>query len=1148
MRSITFWAFASVVLVLATQMPGLPQTITASLEGVVKDPTGATIAGAQVQMTNTATNIATRLTTDSMGRFLAPSLPPGPYAVTVEAPGFKKAERSRIVLEVNQAARLDFTMELGTATETVNVSGTAPLLESSSSTMGQVVNTRSIVDLPLNERNSWSLVFLAPGVSGGTGDKYNNVNFSIDGGRPGSSALMVDGIASATPLTNPIQGFTIFPEVDTVQEFKVETDNYSAEFGRSGSGVINLVYKSGTNQLHGSAFDFLRNSDMDANGFFSNRNGVPLPSFKRNQFGGAISGPVYVPKLYNGRNRTFFLFGYEGLREASAASLTTTVPTALERAGDFSQLRAANGSPVVIYDPATTTPSGSGFMRQPFPGNAIPASRFDPVAANVMKFFPLPNQPGNLITGANNYYIAATSPESIDNYDAKIDENVNDRHRFFVRFSRRLDDQVPPNYFPAEIRVADGGTEILDTFVNAALDYTYTLSPTFLINVRYGFGRAAEDRIPVSLGFDPTQLGMPAYMRSADAIMFPGFAAAGYQTLGNGGTSNWGVAGYDTHSFLIDAMKVAHAHLIKFGFDWRVMQANIAQEAYVDGTFSFDRTFTQGPNPNQASATAGDAIASLLLGTGSGQLNKGGAVATQSEYYSAYMADDWKVSTRLTLNLGFRYGIDVPLTERYNQMDMFDPNVASPLAGPAGLPGLKGGLVFAGAGGYGRRLAPTDLKGWDPRFGFAYQLAKHSVMRGGFGVFHAPSSLAASGAEGRDGFQSVTLFVSAANGVTPANYVSNPFPGGLLPITGNSRGLLTSVGTNIMDGLLGVNRVPYTENWNFNLQQQLPGAVLLQAGYVGNRGVQLSYQGVNLDQLRPEQLSPQLQQQVANPFFGLIPSGPLSTATVPYSYLAAPFPQYTMIAMQYTPGATSIYNSVQLKAEKQFGSGFTFLASYTGQKLIDDYSITAVVGANAAIQNRYNLRGERAVSSIDVSQLLTLSYVYELPVGKGKRFGRGWNRAANAALGNWQINGITSFATGLPLVVTTQNTSGSGSAVLRPNNNGQSAKLSGSLETRLNEYFNTSVFSQPAPFTFGNTGRTLPDVRAPGLKNFDLSLFKNLPLAERFSLQIRAEAFNALNTPRFGAPNTSLNSAQFGVISTQANSPRQLQFALKLLF
>jgi hypothetical protein len=1148
--------FAYVLLLLCVlPVPLFAQTITASLEGTVRDPSGAVITGAQVQVMNSATNVVTRVATDSAGRFLALSLAPGPYHVAVEAAGFKKLEQSGLVLQVNQSARVDWIMELGALAEAVEVTGRAPLLDASTSSVGQVVENRSIVNLPLNARNSYSLVFLTPGMIGSVGFGYNNVNISMNGGRPGSNAIMVDGIASTTPTANPIQGYTIFPSVDGVQEFKVQSSNYSAEFGRSGGGIINLIYKSGTNEFHGSAFEFLRNSRLDANGFFANRASTPLASFKRDQYGASVGGPVILPRLYNGRNRTFFFFDYEGLWQKSASTLLTTVPTALQRAGDFSETRNAAGARVLIYDPVTTAPSGTGFVRTPFPGNVIPAARFDAVAKNVVPYYAKPNQAGNPNTGINNFFLSGAAPVESRQFDAKVDQNVNDRNRFFVRVSRRTMNTGLAQYaYPAEIALAQGGTATNNAFFNGAANYTHNLSPTFLIEARYGFGRSALKTAPLSLGFSPVQLGMPKYMEQVPYLMFPAFGPSGYQTLGNGGGAQRGVAAFETHSMALNNMKVFAKHLVKFGFDWRVMRANNVASPDIDGRFVFDRSFTQGPNPNQASATAGDAMASFLLGLGTGSLTLYGKnSATQSPYYAWYLADDWKISRRLTLNIGLRYGLDVPYTERYNRVNIFDPYVASPLAGPAGLPGLKGGLVFLGTGGVGRRPIATDRNGWEPRFGFAYQLAKDTVLRGGYGIFHPPSLFAAGSTIGQTGYSSVTQFVSAADGITPATYLRDPFPGGLVPVPGSAQGLLTGIGTSISAQLGGDNVLAYTQNWTFNIQRQLPGSVVIEAGYVGSRGVHLNESNgtaYNLDQLTPAQmaLGSQLQRQVANPFFGLITTGPLAARTVPYSSLVAPFPQFTDIEPAFNSGASSTYHSFQLKVDRRFGSGLTLLLSYTFDKLIDDYSITANVGANAGIQNIYDRRADRAVSANDVSQILVLSYVYQLPVGKGKRFGNGWNGILDTFLGGWQLNGIGTFQTGQPLALTTQNTSGSGSNVLRPNNNGTSAALSGPVESRLNRYFNTSVFSQPAAFTFGNTGRTLPDVRGPGIRNLDFSLFKNFRLIERLSLQFRAEAFNFLNTPRFGTPNTNWSAAQFGVISTQVNDPRQLQFGLKLLF
>lgn len=1131
------------------------QTITASLEGTISDPAGAAIPSAKVQIINRSTNIGTAVETAADGRFIAPSLRPGgPYSMIVEAAGFKRFERSGIELQVNQAARIDIAMEIGALTETVEVTGQAPLLESTSAAVGQVIGNRSIVNLPLNQRNPYALVFLSPGVTGGVGFQFNEANISVNGGRPGSNEILADGIPSSPPLVNPIQGYTVFPSVDAVQEFKVQTNSYAAEFGRSGGGIINLIYKSGTNDYHGSLFEFLRNSKLDANNFFANSRGIDLASFKRNQFGGSVGGPVRLPKLYNGKDKTFFFFTYEGLRERSATNLLTTVPTAQQRSGDFSQTRNAAGNAILIYDPLTTVPSGSGFVRQPFPGNVIPSPRIDPVARNVVKYYPLPNGPGAVNSGINNFAAAGAAPTDQNQVDVKMDENLNDRNRFFVRFSHRKLDIRPPDYFPEDIRIAEGNMFQPQISNNAAFDYTYNVRPTFLTDFRYGFGRMLLKFRARSFGFDPTQLGLPAYIRdNADRIMFPGFSPQGYYALGNGGPQFRDNA-FETHSWSLNNTKVMTGHLLKFGFEARMIRVNMTAVAAPCGTFSFTRNLTQGPDPNRATAVAGDGIASFLLGLGSGTVTKGFKdVATQSTYWAGYLGDDWKVTGRLTFNLGVRYEVDVPRTERYNRINVFDPTVASPLAGPTGIANLRGGLEFVGVDGRSRQQFPTDRNNWAPRFGFAYEAAKSTVVRGGFGIFYAPSYRVAGGTIGNFGYRSDSQYVGTLDGVTPNDYLSNPFPSGLVPIPGNSEGLLTGIGSSVSATLRNDSVVPYTENWSLNIQRQFRGNLLVEVGYIGSRGIHLTKSGednYNLNQLTPEQLAlgTRLQQRVANPFFGLISSGPLSGATVPYSYLLQPFPQFTTVNELYGSGAASNYHSFQMRVEKRFSRGLSFLAAYTAAKQIDDYSIISNVGRNALQQDIYDRAADRSVSANDIAQRLVISYVFELPFGRGHAIGSNWGWLANTLAGGWQANGIATFQSGMPLAITTQNTSNSGSNSLRPNNDGRSARLSGAVHDRLNRYFDTSVFSQPAPFTFGNAGRVLPDVRGPGVSNFDLSVFKNFAITERISLQFRAESFNLMNTPQFDFPNQNLNAVQFGVISAQANSPRQTQFGLKLLF
>ncbi len=1144
-----------VVGLLAVCLTLIGQTITASLEGTASDPTGALIPGAKIQIRNTATGVVTNLQSGTDGRFVAVSLPAGNYSVTAEAAGFKRTERTGIVLEVNQKAVVDITLEVGAVNETVEITSQAPLLDAASSAVGQVVDNKSIVNLPMNQRNPYSLVFLTPGVTGSVNAEFNQANISINGGRPGSNEILVDGIPSAPPLVNPIQGYTVYPSVDAVQEFRVQTDSYSAEFGRSGGGIINLIYKSGTNDLHGSVYEFLRNSKLDSNNFFSNRNGIPLSSFKRSQFGVSAGGPVEIPKLYHGRNKTFFFADYEGLRQRSLTTLSNTVPTALQRAGDFSQTLDAAGKPVTIYDPLTTQHSGSGFIRQAFPGNIIPSNRFDPVGRNVMKYYPLPNGPGAANSGANNFNVAGASIYNANQFDIKVDENINDNNRFFTRYSHRKLDFPAPNLLPGNLAPYDGALNQPQIVNNGAFDYTHNLTPTFLMDFRYGFGRSLLLFTPHSDGFDPTTLGFPSYIdANSERLMFPGIAPSNYLSLGASGSSFRHNA-FETHNLSMNNTKVLTRHVLKFGFETRLVRVNNSEAGNSVGAYNFSRGFTQGPDPNRASVDAGDAIASLLLGLGSGgtftKCFK--CVSTQSTYWAGYFGDDWKVSGKLTLNLGLRYELETPRTERYNRLNVFDPNVASPLAGPAGLPNLQGGLVFAGVNGNSRRQFPVDANNFAPRFGFAYQATTNTVLRGGFGIFYAPSLRAAGGSVGNFGWRSDTPYIGTADGVTPLNYLSNPFPSGFAPVLGSSQGLLTGIGSSIAASIIGDSVTPYSENWSFGVQRQLPGNVLLDASYVGSHGVHLNVTGegdVSLNQLTAAQiaLGTQLQQQVANPFYGLISISPLNAKTIPYSFLLRPYPQFTTVYDMYQTGGISNYHSLQVKVEKRFSSGLSLLASYTDAKLIDDYSIISNVGRQAGLQDIYDRHADRGVSANDISQRFVMSYVYALPFGRGMKFGGGWNRAVDAVLGGWQMNGILTLQTGMPLALSAANTSNAGNPSERPNTNGQYAGLSGPVVDRLDRYFDTSAFSQPAPFTFGNVGRTISNIRGPGTRGMDFSLFKNFKLVEKVSLQFRAEAFNLTNTPVFGFPNQAVNSAAFGTITGQANAPRQLQFALKLLF
>ena len=1136
---------------LMASAPAWPQRITASLDGLVRDPSQAVVPGAAVRVTNANTGVVFRTTTDQDGRFQAPSLQPGPYGVAIEAKGFKRLERSGIVLNVDQTAELDFTLELGATSESVQITGEAPLLDAVSSELGQVVDNQSIVNLPLNQRNPLGLIMLAPNVSGSVGTTMTGLQFNVDGGRSGTTDVLLDGVSSSPP-TDSYNALAIFPSVDAVQEFKVQLNNYSAEFGLTGGGVINLIYKSGSNAFHGSAYEFLRNSVMDANNFFTNKAGQPLASFKRSQFGFSLGGPVILPH-FNGRNKTFFFVDYEGLRQRSAANLLTSVPTAAERTGNFSQIKTNGGSPITIYNPYSTTLISGVYTRTPFAGNIIPPSMINPVAANVAAYWPLANLPGGGGGQISNYATSSAAPYDIDQFDVKLDEIVSDRHRFSLRFSERDPTQSPAIFLPQAIAIAQNAVTNTSNAKSAAFNYTFSKSPTDLIEFRYGISDVLWANSILSNGFDPTQLGFPSYIRAnANALGFPGFEFTNYYSIGVGSQLGQGVLGMMTQTWGLSNTKILSSHTLKFGAEVRALTNDTNQLGRSTGDYSFATTLTQGPNALAASSTAGDDFATFLLGLPGGTLTHNFKIIdTVSQYVGGYFQDDWKVTNRLTLNMGVRYELFVPRVERHNRsvdLDLTDP---SPLAGPSGMPNLKGGLAYVGVNGYPRSQFDTQWTNFSPRFGFAYQAAKRMVVRGGYGIFYSLSESEAAATVSATGFRTDSTVYGTIDGVTPAYTLSNPFPNGFVPVTGSSLGLATATGTSI-SGALRHDPTPYMQNRNLGVQYQIPGDWLVEASYTGSRGVDLIW-GPSFNQLPTSYMSmgSQLLQTVPNPFYGVITnSGPLSGATVQLRYLLAPFPQFTGVGWGYQPGASSSYNALIVRLEKRVTKNLGMLLSFTKGKMMDDCSSnnTGNFNGNGTVQNAYNRRGEWSLSTADIAERFVGSFVYNLPVGHGKQFGAHWNRLTDAFLGGWQLNGIVSAQTGNPLALSASNVANIFNPGERPNNNGKSAKLSGSVAGRLSQYFTTADFSQPATYTLGNVSRTLPDVRTPGLANLDVSLFKHFAITERLNLEFRAESFNVFNTPQFGGPNTSVTSSSFGVITSQANAPRQIQLALKLLF
>jgi len=1138
------------------------QSFTGAITGAITDPSGAGIPNAKVVAIEERSNVSSETISDIAGFYSFPALRSGLYRLEVEATGFRKLVRSGIEVRVNDRLRVDLTMTIGQLTDSIQVTGAAPLVESETGAIGSVIDNRKIVNLPLNARNPFQLALLAPGVIPGAnfGDAFNtSANFIINGNRGNSSEMMIDGITNSVPAANPILVVAMFPSPDALEEFKVQTNSYAAEFGRSAGGIVNMVIKSGTNQFHGVLYEFLRNNKMDANNFFSNLAGSPVGPFKRNQFGFATGGPII-------RDKAFFFVNYEGLRQRARNQVIGTTPTALERRGDFSQSRQLVGGvclPVQIFDPETTRPNpAGGFLRDPFPGSVVPAARFDAVGQRIVTYFPNPTSTGAACTGVNNYFSEKSAATETNQMDVKLDWIPSSKSKYMAGLSWRTRTEFPPNHYGtfADTRNFRGDSV---PSKGLRLEYNRTHTPTLLMQGRFGVTRLERVFGPnTSETFSLTELGFPAALERQMSlpIGFPVITFAGY--LGMGKDNQFLNQAGTSYTFAGSVTKIAGQHALKAGIEFRANQSAEAVGIDTSGRYGFDRVFTQGPDPNRPVADRGNSIASLLLGVpSSGQVGIMPRVLTSSPYSGIYFQDDWKLSRKLTINLGLRWDVEKGRTERFNQLSFFDFDVPNPLGSRVGIPNLRGGLRFVGVDGNPRRQFDTDWNNLAPRFGFAYSVAPKTILRGGYGVFYLPYIGAASGwASGINGFLSFTQMVNSLDGLRPADRLANPFPSGLARPTAPASGLVTNIGQDFgasgRDGALDRgNRVGYSQQWNFNIQRELPGGISVEAAYVGNKGTKLpdGPLGHQLNQLRPEQLrlGAELQRLVSNPFQPFVSTGPLSRPTVTVGQLLRPFPQFLGLYNFRPSSGSSTYHAFQLRVDKRFSKGLTVFASFTGGKLIDDTSQTVnFLGPAPEHQDVYNRRASRSVSPQDVSRRLVVSYVYDLPLGRGKRFGARLPRALDLMIGRWQLNGILTFSTGVPLAITNQqNNSQSFSAVQRPNVNGN-PKLQGdrSTQEKLARWFDTTVFSQPAPYTFGNLGRTLPNVRRDGVRNWDFSIFKNLPVTEFLRAEFRAEFFNCTNTPVFGVPGQAFGGAQFGIVSSQANSPRQVQLGLKFHF
>jgi hypothetical protein len=1123
------------------------------------------VPNATVKATNVATNVATETQTNNEGNYALLFLIPGTYNVTAGANGFKTARKDALELRIHDALQLDFSMEVGAVTEQINVTSEAPLLEAVNANLGQVIDTRRISELPIAYGSPFTLMYLSPGLvnvypTGMVDQQPTNLNatttkMNVNGSPQGSTEFTVDGVPNTQTSNADVGvGMSNSPPADIVQEFKVETA-FDASVGHTSGAIVNLVLKTGGNQPHGTAYLTDREPEWAANTFFGNYFGQPRGDFSYRMWGTSLTGPVWVPKIYSGKDRTFFAFAYEGMHQNSIfQGSTLTVPDPKNFGGDFSNLLAL-GSQYQIYDPATIQPAANGrFSIQPFPGNIIPSSRISPMAANILSHYPKPNVAG--LTNGTNNYADQTNAEPVTYYNTigRLDHNISNKQRLAGRFSVSRKDDGPYRAYWNDISV---GNVYIGKTRQFSLDDVYTFNSTLVIDVRYGYIRYAGGHFPRRLGFDIGQLGFSSSVTSQLAQtgeMFPNVGISGMQSLGGEGAD---VYNNDVHSFFVSFDKQQGSHHIKFGADVRAYRDNDRSYGNATGSFTFGTAYTQGPLDNSTSSPSGigQGLAALLLGqpTG-GSIDRNDSQAIESTYWGLYVHDNWRVTPKLALDLGVRWEYQGPITERFNRsVRGFDPNAAQPLAAqvlanyaanpdPALHPNpfqVKGGLLFANVNGVPRILWDRSLGNFAPRFGFAYHALPKVVVRGGFGTYYNPLGQPAQQRAIQTGYnQNTSLVPTLNNGLNFIANLSNPFPSIQSP-TGSSLGAQTYLGRSV-SFYNPTNSTPYTMHWSFNVQTQLPAQILVEVGYFGTKGVDL-WINRNLNAIPNSYLSTSptrdqntinfLTANVANPFAGLLPGTGINGTTVSRSQLLLPYPQFTGVTMVDEQGY-SWYHSLQVRAERRFSKGITTILGYTFSKTMEATSYL-----NGGDSMPY-----RSISPMDRPQHLSISGIYELPFGKGRALLPNISRIGDSVIGGWQLNVAWQLNSGQAL--------GFGNALFVGNI--QDIALPADQRTP-ERWFNTSGFVTASAQQLSNNLITFPQYFAgirSGIYNaWDMSAIKYLTIREGHKIQIRGEFLNIFNHPTgFAPPNTSPTSTAFGHVTSQYSWPRTIQLGLKYVF
>lgn len=1196
------------------------QEFRATISGSVTDTSGAVVPGAAVTARETSTGTVSRTTANAAGQYVIPFLAPGTYTLTVEAKGFRRTVHPGILLQSQDHPIINVALKPGEVSQTVTVTATTPLLDMANASVSSVISTRSVADLPLNGRTPTTLAELAPGVITTAAPQLihpfdNNAGnqWSISGTPNQVSEVLLDGAPDLTELG----ALAYAPTEDSVKEVSIRPFDTDASFGHTIGGVINQVTKSGTNDLHGTLYWFNQIPNLDGNLWFNGlQNPVPkLPVTHYNQYGLTVGGPIWIPHLYNGRNKLFFFFAWEGLKDSQPVETTVTVPTAAEKAGNFAQTLAASSSNQ-LYDPYTATTSGSNVNRSAIPGNDLTTLGvpFDPVALKYLALFPSPNTTGQP-DGEDNYISNAPSADTYNNEFGRLDYNLSSRDHVFFDFRHNIRAQTKEDYF------GNGATgTILDREnFGSTLDNVFTLNPTTFFDTRLNWVYFDEVHTSPSVKYTPTDMGFPSYLQANSTLPqlpYINFGTGGscgsetsYQCLGN---SSAALDPTTSYQLFMDMVKVIGRHTLKIGFDGRRYLMSIQNFGASSGSFEFNSSWINSGTSGGVDNIFGGDLAAFLLGlpsngTSSSSTGSQYDINARGDYHQYYVGtfvqDDWRVSDHLTINAGLRFDIDTPFTEKLGRtVNGFSPSATVNYVTPPTFSGASetdsngvtytvasintnGGLTFPSPGD--GAVYKTNSGFLSPRFGFSYGIGDRTDVRGGFGIFVMPETLATLAATGsyssnalsnQEGFSQTTPFDATNNNYqSPENTLSQPYPGGFLPPVGSAMGASTFLGSSI-SFLAPVQHDSYSERWDLGVQRQLATNTMLEALYVGNHAVHLPIATQNLDAIERQYmantpwLDPAMEtaykESVTNPFEGTFPAvdGIQNTAStntsssIGLSGLMVPYPQFSSVNIENQTRGQSWFDSGILYLQHRMSEGLTLTANYSYSKLIEQDTFL----------NDEDPAPTRRISPFDHTHHFTVGGTYSLPFGKGQRYSFGGGRVADELLGGWVLNGIYQFQSGAPVEFSSDVPLQPGITLrqihISPRDTSQN-QATGALSplTTFVTAKDTSTSDCPAgaacngasyyPGQYYDHYRTLPQtmswVRADGYNNLDASILKNFNFTEGRYLQLRFETFNTLNHPIFNPPNVSSpTSSTFGLITaTTSNSlPRQVQLGARIVF